>query len=43
MFGLECQGVPAREARDRTQTFINMVPFTAPMMYPYHVVADVSM
>ena len=25
MFGLECQGVPVREARDRTQTFINMV------------------
>jgi ABC-2 type transport system permease protein len=22
------------------QTFINMVPFTAPMMYPFHIVAD---
>ena len=35
-----CVNVIFRDFQRIVQTFINMVPFTAPMMYPYHVVAD---
>ena len=35
-----CINVIFRDFQRIVQTFINMVPFTAPMMYPYHVVAD---
>ncbi len=41
-FGLmfSCINVIFRDFQRIVQTFINMIPFTAPMMYPYHVVAD---
>ena len=41
-FGLmfSCVNVIFRDFQRIVQTFINMVPFTAPMMYPFHIVAD---
>jgi ABC-2 type transport system permease protein len=41
-FGLmfSCVNVIFRDFQRIVQTFINMVPFTAPMMYPYHLIAD---
>ena len=35
-----CVNVIFRDFQRIVQTFINMVPFTAPMMYPFHIVAD---
>ena len=41
-FGLmfSCVNVIFRDFQRIVQTVINVVPFTAPMMYPYHLVAD---
>lgn len=35
-----CVNVIFRDFQRIVQTFINMVPFTAPMMYPYFLIAD---
>ena len=35
-----CVNVIFRDFQRIVQTFINIVPFTAPMMYPYHLIAD---
>jgi len=41
-FGLmfSCVNVIFRDFQRIVQTFINVIPFTAPMMYPYHLIAD---
>ncbi|SEC65023.1 ABC-2 type transport system permease protein [Nocardioides exalbidus] len=41
-FGLmfSCINVLFRDFQRIVQTFINMIPFTVPMMYPYYVIAD---
>jgi ABC-2 type transport system permease protein len=41
-FGLmfSCVNVIFRDFGRIVQTFINMVPFTVPMMYPYHLIAE---
>ena len=41
-FGLmfSCVNVIFRDFQRIVQTFINIVPFTVPMMYPYHLIAD---
>ncbi|WP_210440238.1 ABC transporter permease [Nocardioides xinjiangensis] len=35
-----CVNVIFRDFQRIVQTFINIVPFTVPMMYPYHLIAD---
>lgn len=35
-----CVNVIFRDFQRIVQTFINMIPFTAPMMYPYFLIAD---
>ncbi|PKH43842.1 ABC transporter [Nocardioides alpinus] len=35
-----CINVIFRDFQRIVQTFINIVPFTVPMMYPYHLIAD---
>ena len=41
-FGLmfSCVNVIFRDFQRIVQTFINVLPFTVPMMYPYHLIAD---
>jgi ABC-2 type transport system permease protein len=41
-FGLmfSCVNVIFRDFQRIVQTFINIIPFTVPMMYPYYLIAD---